>query len=123
MRYMLLIYGDPAAGERTAPPAGVIPDWLAATRALREAGVLEAGDGLQPAADATTVRLRDGDRLVTDGPFAESREELLGFYLVELPDLDMALGWAERLPHAGWGATEIRAVAGAPAPQLIITRG
>ena len=72
------------------------------------------------------MRLRDGDRLVTDGPFAESREELLGFYLVELPDLDMALGWAARMPHAGWGATEIRAVAGAPASaahQLIITRG
>ena len=61
------------------------------------------------------MRLRDGDRLVTDGPFADGREELLGFYLVELPDLDTALGWAARMPHAGWGATEIRAVAGGPA--------
>ena len=72
---------------------------------------MQAGDALQPTATATTVtRGADGNALVTDGPFAETREQLGGYYLLECADLDEAIGWAGRIPGAQWGATEVRPV-------------
>ena len=77
---------------------------------IEDSGVYVAGEGLQPTATATTVRVRDGERLVTDGPFAETREQLGGFYLLECKDLDEAIGWAAKIPGAQVGSIEVRPV-------------
>lgn len=112
MQYMLLIYGDPAAAEQAGePPASAFQDWPNSSRALADAGVLLAGDGLEAVSEATSVRNREGDELVTDGPFAETKEVLLGYYLLDVPDRDTALGWAARMPHVHWGTVEVRAIA------------
>jgi hypothetical protein len=78
--------------------------------AAGKAGVYVGGDGLQPSATATTVRVRDGERLLTDGPFAETKEQLGGFYMLECKDLDEALAWAARIPEAKTGSIEVRPV-------------
>src|SRR5262249_31261505 len=107
MRYALLIYATPNAGASTlahtpaAHPSaddGVFDSWVAYTRALKDAGALIALERLQPDETATSVRVRAGERLLTDGPFIETKEQLLGFYLVDAPDLDTALDWAARMP-------------------------
>jgi hypothetical protein len=73
--------------------------------------VFESGDGLQPTATATTVRVRNGERLLTDGPFAETKEQLGGFYIVDCKDLDEAISWAERIPSLPhYGAVEVRPI-------------
>ena len=82
--------------------------YRAYTVALREAGVMVGGHGLQPAAVATTVRQRDGKRQVQDGPYAEAKEQLGGYYVIDVPDLDRALEWAARCPAASSGAVEVR---------------
>jgi hypothetical protein len=116
MQHMLLIYGDPAAAEQAGePPANAFTDWPELTRALADAGVLLEGDGLAPVSDAASVRHRDGDELVTDGPFAETKEVLLGYYLIDVPDRDTALGWAARMPMVHWGTVEVRAIMESPA--------
>ena len=109
MEYMLLIYGDPAA----APAEDRSEAWQDVSVAMRDAGVLRSGEGLQPPTAATTLRVRGEERLVADGPFAETKEFLLGFYVIDVPDLDAALDWAARLPNAAWGATEVRPTLGA----------
>ena len=80
------------------------------TEALQKAGVMTGGHGLQPPLTATTVRLRGGARNVQDGPFAEAKEQLGGYYIVDVPDLDTALEWAARCPAAAYGAVEVRPV-------------
>jgi hypothetical protein len=82
--------------------------YRAYTLALKEAGVMVGGGALQPAAVATTVRQRGGKRQVQDGPYAEAKEQLGGYYVIEVPDLDEALGWAARCPAAASGAVEVR---------------
>jgi len=91
---------------------------LAYTRALKSAGALVALEALQEVDTATTVRLRGGERLLTDGPFVETKEYLLGFYLVEVPDLDAAIDWAARMPHIRHGTVEVRPVQPLPATDL-----
>ena len=124
MKYMLLIYGPEAAptaaltGAPTASPASaptgsgsLVPDfapWLAYTEWLIDKGIYLAGDPLAPVATATTVRIRDGQRSVTDGPFAETKEVLGGYYLIECDDLDLAIEAAARCPGAGLGSLEVR---------------
>jgi hypothetical protein len=102
--YALLIYGD-----ESAPPA---PDESAKYMAFGEeataAGVMKGGEGLDPTSTATTVRVRDGERMLTDGPFAETREALGGFYLIEAEDLDGAIEWAAKIPGASTGCVEVR---------------
>ena len=98
-QYMLLIYGDPSD---TPPPEEIeaeMPKWYAYGEALRAAGAMLGGDALHPTAAATTVRERDGERLVTDGPFAETKEQLGGYYLIDVADLDAALDWAAKMPE------------------------
>jgi hypothetical protein len=73
-------------------------------------GIFVAGDGLYPTATATTVRVRDGERSVTDGPFAETKEQLGGFYVLDVKDLDEAIEWAAKIPGAQFGSIEIRPV-------------
>ena len=114
MQYMLLLANAPDAWDEVGPPDGdddgVIADWTAYTRALHRAGVLVAGHALHSPETSTTVRVRDGRRLLSDGPFVETEEHLLGYYLIEVPDLDTALDWAARVPNARTGAIEVRPV-------------
>ena len=112
MKFIALIYADErhyteASPEETAATFAAHGEFGEASRA---AGVFEGGDGLQATATATTVRVRDGERLLTDGPFAETKEQLGGFYALECKDLDEALEWAARIPEAKFGAIEVRPV-------------
>jgi hypothetical protein len=88
----------------------LMADYGAFGERAQEAGVLLGGEGLQPTATATTVRVRDGETLLTDGPFAETREQLGGYYLLEVADLDEANRWAAQIPDAANGAIEVRPV-------------
>lgn len=110
MRYIMVVYEHPADVERRGDPEGDPYEaaWRAYYKALVAADVYVTGAPLQAAATATTVRLKDGRRHVQDGPFAEAKEELGGFMILELPSLDAALDWAARCPAAAKGAIEIR---------------
>ncbi len=112
MRYLLSIYTDESGfGEATPEDRSKMrAAYVAFTDEVEAAGVLRGGDGLQSSSTATTVRVRDGEPLLTDGPFAETREQLGGYYLLECADLDEALGWAAKIPGAAWGAVEVRPV-------------
>ena len=110
MKYMLLLHCDPDAVADPVTedgPDAPIQDWLAYTDALLDAGVLVAGEGLQPAHTATTLKVRAGERLLTDGPFMETKDLLLGFYVIDVDDLDSALDWAARLPMTGQLSVEV----------------
>jgi hypothetical protein len=109
---MLLIYGDEAAGLAMdeAQQEASMQEWFAYTMEMAEAGVMLAGDPLQESATATTVRLRGGEALTTDGPFAETKEVLGGYYVLDVPDLDAAVQWAAKCPAARDGAIELRPV-------------
>jgi hypothetical protein len=112
MQYMLLIYENEA--ERTGRPAEetqrVFGEYMEFTKAIKASGNYVAGAPLQPTGTATTVRVRSGKQLVTDGPFAETREQLGGYYLVEAKDLDEARALAARIPGARYGSIEVRPV-------------
>lgn len=112
MQYLLLLANAPEAwGTQEAEAEdGVFDDWTAYTQALSEAGVLVTGAGLHPPDNATSVQVRDGERLLVDGPFADTKERLVGFYLIEAPDLDVALGWAAKVPSVRTGTVEVRPV-------------
>ena len=117
MRYVLLIYSEePAGAPNPAEIEQVMNEYYAYEQAVGEARVKQAGEALQPSPTATTVRLKDGERVVTDGPFAETREVLGGFYLIDVPDLDAALDWAARCPGAKYGSIEVRPVMEFDAP-------
>lgn len=128
MKYMLAIHADESRWGTASPEE--IGGWMAAyqrfTDAATEAGVMSAGDGLQPSSTATTVRVRDGETLLTDGPFAETKEQLNGFYILDVASLDDALAWAARIPDAAGGAVEVRPVMiydEMPAPAADATAG
>jgi hypothetical protein len=112
MQYLLLIYRNEAGlGSMTADDRKqMMAEYGAFTQSIIESGHFKAGDGLQPTTTATSVRVRDGKIMTTDGPFAETREQLGGYYLVEAKDLDTALGIAARIPGAKTGTIEVRPV-------------
>jgi hypothetical protein len=112
MQYLLLIYRNEADLGKMGPAdrKQMMEDYGAYTQSIIQSGHFKAGDGLQPATTATTVRVREGKTLTTDGPFAETREQLGGYYLVEAKDLDTALGLAARIPGAKTGSIEVRPV-------------
>jgi hypothetical protein len=113
MKYLLLLYGDESRWENMSPEAAEedMKAWSAFGEQLVSSGAFLAGEGLQPTAAATTVRIKDGEVVHTDGPFAETREQLGGFYLLECPDLDAALSWAAKVPDLGEdGSVEVRPV-------------
>ena len=112
MRYLLTIYGDELGWNDVTPELAqeIMAAYGAFGEAAEKAGVLLGGEGLQPTATATTVRVRDGETLLTDGPFAETREQLGGYYLLDCKDLDEAIGWAARIPGAASGSCEVRPV-------------
>lgn len=113
MKYMLLIYGEEQAEDFDGSEAAFEP-WMKYSQDAAEAGVLEGGAGLHPTSTATTVRVRDGEVVTTDGPFAETREQLGGYYLLECADLDEALAWASRIPSVTEGSVEVRPVMEGP---------
>jgi len=111
MQYMVLSFEsneDFAARTDQKRVADYIGGWRAYTEALQKAGILVAGAGLELVHTATTVRLRDGKRQVQDGPFADTKEQLGGYYIVDVPNLDQALEWAARCPAAVNGSVEVR---------------
>jgi hypothetical protein len=111
MRYALLIYTPPDMGEPDPAEFQAVMDaYNAFTRDAVEAGVMRGGEALEDANTATTVRVRDGKTLITDGPFAETKEQFGGFYLIEAPNLDEAIKWAARIPGAQRGSIEVRPI-------------
>lgn len=108
MKYMLLIYESEALAQDADP--GELQKWFDVTEEMQEAGVMMAGDALQPTSTATTVRVREGETLTSDGPFAETKEQLGGYYIIDVPDLDRALHWAGKMPNVHRGSIEVRPV-------------
>lgn len=111
MLYTILVYETESELAARTDPARKDAYWgayRAYTQALRAAGVMVGGAGLQPPRAATTLRQPHGQRQVQDGPFAETKEQLGGYYVVDVPDLDKALEWAARCPSAATGAVEVR---------------
>lgn len=111
MRYLLLIYNEEAAeGAATDGAADEIEAYNAFTKEVRDRGLMEAGEALHPTPSATTVRVRDGQIVATDGPFAETKEALGGFYLINAKDLDEAIEVAAKIPGAKHGSIEVRPI-------------
>jgi hypothetical protein len=112
MQYMALIYDNEQTLASMSPKdrEQFMGDYFAFTKAAREAGVFLAGDALKGVDTATTIRVREGQTLHTDGPFAETKEQLGGYYLLECKDLDEALHWAAKIPSAKTGSIEVRPV-------------
>jgi hypothetical protein len=109
-QYMLLINNPVQGGPSPEELAAQYQRWNDYTEALKDAGLFVAGDPLTGIDTATTVRVRDGETQITDGPFAETKEFLAGYYLIESPDLDTALEWAARMPNIEYGSVEVRPI-------------
>ncbi len=113
MQYMLLLNETEAEFAKRNHPAqaqGYWGGWMEFITAMRAAGVIVKGDGLQGPYTATTLRVRDGKRMVQDGPFADTKEQLGGYFVIEVPDLDTALDWAAKAPSALTASVELRPV-------------
>ena len=110
MRYLLLIYNEESPASEPQASPEVTAAYNAFTRDIQDRGILEAGEALHPTSAATTVRVRDGETIATDGPFAETKEALGGFYLVNARDLDEAIELAARIPGSWRGSVEIRPI-------------
>jgi hypothetical protein len=115
MRYLVLIYDEETANPSPEPPdpavwAQVMGDYNAYSKMLRDRGAYVAAEALQPVTTATTVRVRDGQTITTDGPFAETKEALGGFYMIEAKDLDEALELGGACPGAKHGSIEVRPI-------------
>lgn len=110
MRYLLMIQAEEARENAfTQEEMGALMEAYGRFgQELQEAGVLQDGARLQPVATATTVRVRDGKTVTTDGPFAETKEQIGGYYLIDAPDLDAAIAWAAKTPSAAYGSVEVR---------------
>lgn len=112
MQYLLMIYGNEAAmqGRSQDDINRVVGAFMAYAEAAKSAGVLIGSNRLRPTNTATTVRIAGGKTQVLNGPYAETREQLGGYYLIDVPDLDAALSWAARCPGAEYGTIEVRPV-------------
>jgi len=112
MKYLCLIYTDESAESRKnqAEQQELMGAYYAFTNEVREAGVYGAGEALHPTGTATTVRVRNNKTLTTDGPFAETKEQLGGYYLLECKDLEEAIKWAAKIPNAKDGSIEVRPI-------------
>ena len=121
MQYMLLIYDDEAQWESLSEEerGAIVQEYFALTSDLRERGAFVAGAPLQPTSTATTVRVRDAETVTTDGPFAETKEQLGGYYLIEADSIDEALEWAAKIPSARVGSIEVRPVMQIPAAEEV----
>ena len=112
MKYLLMIYASEASETPTPPDdtGKLMQAYGAYTEALVKAGAMQAGERLRPTADATSVRVRHGKTEVLNGPYAETREQLGGYYLIDVADLDAALSWAARCPGSSQGTVEVRPI-------------
>jgi hypothetical protein len=115
MRYMLLIYGNESAAAQRSPEERheCLNHHLELKDSMNKAGVFRAADPLQPTAAATTIRVQNGKAIATDGPFAETKEQLGGYYLIDCKDLDEAISWTSKLASlcgGAWGSIEIRPI-------------
>lgn len=118
MKYMLLLYNDPETFPAPGTPEGDAANarWFQLTEEMAQAGVLAGGEALQPPQTATVLRAPNGSAVLSDGPYAETKEFLGGYYVLDVPDFDAAAEWAAKLPNAAAGATEIRPVVEFPQP-------
>ena len=118
MQYLLLIYTSEAEGSAQTPEArgSMMAEYGAFTQGIIASGHYKNGNALQSVATATSVRVRNGKTVLTDGPFAETREQLGGYYLIDAQDLDAATAIAARIPGAGHGTVEVRPIWSMPAP-------
>jgi hypothetical protein len=113
VRYLLMICADERSYDNMTPEQATARSaaWTEYAQDLAAAGKILGGERLRPAASATTVRLKDGERLLSDGPFAETKEQLGGYFMIEAENLDEAIDWAARMPHmAHGGSTEVRPI-------------
>jgi hypothetical protein len=112
MKYLLTIYNAESdfADARPEDVQQMMAAYEAFSREVDEAGAMRGGEGLQPSGTATTVKVRNGETVTSDGPFADTREQLGGYYLLDCRDLDEAIGWAAKIPGAQTGAIEVRPV-------------
>lgn len=115
MRYLLTIYTDESkmpdsAAAHSAPDYPMSPPFAAYNEALQKAGAWQGGERLRPTSTATTLRVNNGKTELLNGPYAETKEQLGGYYIIEAPDLDAALAWASRCPAAAMGAIEVRPI-------------
>ncbi len=112
MQYLVLIYDNEQVWTDMPQEQSqkLFGDYMAYTQEMSKAGVLRGGDALKPVSTATTVRIRDGKTLTTDGPFAETKEQLGGYYLIDVPNLEEALKWAAKCPSSAIGSIEVRPV-------------
>lgn len=112
MKYMLLIHSDEGREATMTPAEGeeMMAAYGAYAQALAQAGVMVGGERLRPTSDATVVRTVGGKAQVLNGPFAETREQFGGYFMIEVPDLDAAISWAARCPGASHGSVEIRPI-------------
>jgi hypothetical protein len=111
MKYLLLMYANEAEAAAHTPPEkyqDAAQIWASMLKEMNAAGVLLSTGGVAPTSNATTVRVRNGKTLTTDGPFAETHEQLGGYFLVECQDLDEAVRWAAKIPTANFGSIEVR---------------
>jgi hypothetical protein len=112
MQYLLTLYADESGWDKMTPEQQQqgVAAYGSYTEALKQAGALVSSNRLRPSATATTLRTTNGKTQVLDGPFAESKEQLGGYYLIEVPDLDAAMTWAGRCPGVQHGVVEVRAI-------------
>jgi hypothetical protein len=112
MQYLLAVYSEERAAESMPREqmSEIVNAYMAYTKALQDAKILVASNRLRPTSAATTVRTIDGQTKVLDGPFAETKEQLGGYYLIDVSDLDAALDWAKRCPAARYGTVEVRPI-------------
>lgn len=112
MRYLLLIYSDETRYPRLPPAENekLMAEYRNFSAKVQQAGAYVASDRLRPTTTATTVRIRNGETITTDGPFAETKEQLGGFFLIEAKDLDEATAWAAQIPSAQYGSIEVRPI-------------
>ena len=115
MKYACLIYSDESNPEINPAPdspdfGAIMSGYMAFGQEGEAAGVIVTGDALEPTSTATSVQVRDGETFVTDGPFAETKEQLGGFYILDCDSLDEAVRWAAKIPHAATGTIEVRPV-------------
>jgi hypothetical protein len=112
MQYLLLIYGNEKHFDKLSPAEQdkILHEYMDFSKSIATSGHMRGGNELDRISKAKTVRVRDGKRTVTDGPFAETKEQLGGYYLVEAKDYDEALALAARIPSARWGSIEVRPI-------------
>jgi len=117
MKYLLMIYQDEKAraAETEAQRGQITGEYMQFMKEVQASGHIKGGDALKPSTTATCVRVENGKRMVTDGPYAETREQLGGYFLIEAKDLDEAIGIAARIPGARMGTIEVRPIAQMPA--------